>query len=737
MNVKNKTIGMLLTVMVIFSMLLGGLIYINQKKKLHDTQIAYYESIRKSYEKILAKHDEFYYSRAMANLQSSGIKEALLERNRVKLYELSFGRWEALKKGNPNLTVMHFHSPDGTSLLRMHDPQRFGDAIAKERLMVAHVHATKTSTHGFEVGYADLAYRTIVPAFYRGHYIGALEFGARPDDIFGEMEYFNEIHGALFIKQNPLISDTNEDNAIQIGEYTVQFATIADYGVLEALKKAEYSFPSFQTFSYRGKTYNVYSFDMRDFRGKTSAKAVFFQDISALEHDFHATLIHLLIVMFLLVTAIIFVIHVGFDKIMGELHRTTEELKKNKDFLQSIFETSKDGIALLDFQTNFLYFNNAYLEMTGFNRDELLMKSCVGLSAPEDLSRAIGVVERAIRDGFVENFEKTCIVKDGKRVIINMSLALMPDKERLLITTKNVTEAKKIEKQLKNYIRLVDENIITSSTDLDGNIISVSEAFCRISGYERSELIGHNHRIVHHPDMDNGLFDDLWSTILQGNVWSGELKNRTKTGGAYWVSAKIYPTYDENGVKTGYTAIRQDITNKKRIEEISVTDGLTGIYNRRHFNDVFPKMINGAKRKDSILCLILLDVDFFKQYNDTYGHQMGDNVLIQIAQTIHSYLGRSDDYVFRLGGEEFGIIYKVGDVEQAIQLAEQIRQSIESLRIEHKNSDVSDYVTVSMGLVCTHASKIESDDAMYKQADDLLYEAKNQGRNRVIRIECL
>lgn len=731
LNTKNKTMLFVLAVMIVASSILVGTIYLNQKNKLREAQIGYYTAVKKSYEKILKRHDDLYYVLAIANIESKGVKEVLYAKERSRLRELNEGRWESLKEGYVNLTIMHFHLPDGSSFLRMHDPERFGDPIAAVRPMVAKIHQLKEPLHGFETGTTDLAYRTIVPIRYEGAYIGALELGIRPDDIFSEMAYFNELHGALFVKRDSSQRNGGSDQ-LRIGEYTLQFQTLKNRELLDALKEGGYDFQHFKSLMFEGKTYGVYSFDMHDFEGKTTAKAVFFQNITELEEGFHETLRDLILLLIALLAALMVVIDWGFRKILTVLDRTNRELVDSKEFLQSIFDTSKDGIALLDLQTNFLYFNNSYLEMTGFTQEELLGKSCAGLSAPEDFPRAIEALEAVMKKGFVENFEKTCIVKDGKKVMINMSIALMPDKQHILITTKNITEAKKLERKLKDYIELVDHNVIISTTDTLGNITYVSEAFCNVTGYGSDELLGRTHRIIRHADMEDKLYKEMWEAITQDRIWEGEIKNRTKEGGFFWSKVRFHPIYDENGIKTGYTAIREDITDKKRIEEISITDGLTGIYNRRYFNDMFPKILGSAKRNGERLCLLVLDIDYFKQYNDCFGHQKGDEVLIRVAQAIHAQLKRGDDYCFRLGGEEFGILFKTEEMATALAFAEQIRQAVEELGMEHPGNRMSPYVTVSLGVACGSAVEILNEDALYKEADMYLYQAKEAGRNRVV-----
>ncbi|MBU0923235.1 sensor domain-containing diguanylate cyclase, partial [bacterium] len=284
----------------------------------------------------------------------------------------------------------------------------------------------------------------------------------------------------------------------------------------------------------------------------------------------------------------------------------------------------------------------------------------------------------------------------------------------------------------ESFNTLIDETIISSSTDLEGIITEVSSAFCKISKHSQKELIGQNQNIVRHPDMSAKVFEELWETIKADNVWEGEIKNIAKDGSTYWVYTTISPKFDEHNNKIGYVSIRQDITDKKKIEEISITDGLTNIYNRRHFNEFFPKFLNSSKRENQFISFIILDIDFFKQYNDTYGHQKGDNVLIKVVNCLKKTAHRSDDYCFRLGGEEFGLLFKSKDKNKALEFANKILKNIEELKIEHKNSKASVYVTVSMGLYSNYANDVVSIDDVYKKADKLLYSAKESGRNKVV-----
>ena len=364
-------------------------------------------------------------------------------------------------------------------------------------------------------------------------------------------------------------------------------------------------------------------------------------------------------------------------------------------------------------------FNNAYFSMAT-SKDNIILNDILN----KLFSSISNENKDSINNNWISvNYEK--MVDYEKVLIAGMVFLLII----FIISLKN-RQINNINSQMKKYIKIVDENVLTSSTDLDGNITYASEAFCEISGYSKDELIGTNHRIIRHSDMKESTYKELWETITSGKTWKGEIKNKKKNGDYYWVKASISPVFDNKGKIISYTAVREDITDKKIIEEISITDGLTNIYNRRYFDEIFPKIINEAKRKNELVAFLFMDIDHFKQYNDNYGHQKGDEVLINFAACLKQSLHRSSDYTFRLGGEEFAVVYQMETKEKAVEFANNLRKNIENLKIEHKYSSVSSYITASMGLICKNANEIVIDE-IYKQADDLLYQAKRSGRNQV------
>ena len=169
-----------------------------------------------------------------------------------------------------------------------------------------------------------------------------------------------------------------------------------------------------------------------------------------------------------------------------------------------------------------------------------------------------------------------------------------------------------------------------------------------------------------------------------------------------------------------------------KLEQASYTDSLTTLYNRRYFNVVYEREFKRALRSGKPFVFMMLDIDFFKQYNDTYGHLQGDQALQAVSRTLKSTFKRPGDYPFRLGGEEFGIILTDTDCKNARLMGEKVRANIESLKIEHKGSKILPTLSVSIGGICIVPTALMGDDALIHAADTNLYAAKERGRNQVV-----
>ncbi len=193
----------------------------------------------------------------------------------------------------------------------------------------------------------------------------------------------------------------------------------------------------------------------------------------------------------------------------------------------------------------------------------------------------------------------------------------------------------------------------------------------------------------------------------------------------------VFRSIQKDQTQLEITAKKLKIANKK-LENASYTDSLTGLHNRRYFNFIYERELKRAKRSNSYITFMMLDIDYFKQYNDTYGHVEGDYALKSVAKVLKDTLKRPSDYVFRLGGEEFGVLLSDTDESSSAKLAREICDAVRGRELKHENSKAGEFVTISIGVVCCVADDALDDEVLISRADEMLYEAKESGRDRYI-----
>jgi two-component system, cell cycle response regulator len=439
-------------------------------------------------------------------------------------------------------------------------------------------------------------------------------------------------------------------------------------------------------------------------------------------------------------------------------------LQKSETRYRNIFDNSTAAMVLLENDMRISLVNASFEKLTSYSKSELYDKKRLSdIIYRDDLERIRRFHARRKRMGGTTPTEYECKLVDKlnniKHVIIRFNITHWH--ERIMATIEDVTVQKKSRaallksgKKLRETFALLSqsekgyrnlfENTGTATILVEKNmrISMVNTKFTELTGYEKNEIVGKK-RLSEFIERKN-LFRIRRFQIKQKKKGlplptEYECLMIDKSRHMKYVVMKTYSPPEQDISIVSFF----DITQRKQAEAalqkaheqlrlISTTDELTQVANRRQFNERLSIEWNRLKREGLPLSLIMCDVDCFKSYNDTYGHQHGDQCLRSIAEALKTTVKRSTDVVARYGGEEFAVIMPNTDIQGAMQLAETARIAIEELKIPNNASVVSSYVTLSLGVAALIPSHQLTSDAIIKNADNALYEAKRQGRNRCV-----
>ena len=291
--------------------------------------------------------------------------------------------------------------------------------------------------------------------------------------------------------------------------------------------------------------------------------------------------------------------------------------------------------------------------------------------------------------------------------------------------------------RLSMVIEQSPESIVI--TDTAGCILYVNEAFQRITGYARGEVLGRNPRILNGGLTPRATYEQMWATLLAGEVWRGEFHNVRKDGSAYLELATIAPIKDAGGTVTHYVAVKEDITQRKQSEallhRLAYFDALTGLPNRALLHDRIAQAIRSGVRRESFGMLMLVDIDRFRQLNDTLGHAAGDRLLCEVAARLRASV-REEDTVARHGDDDFAVLVeRIGETEadalsHAEYVARKLQRTLQQPYVLGGTEGDRHFATLSFGISLFHDG-VSSLESLLKQAEVALYRAKQDGRDIV------
>jgi diguanylate cyclase (GGDEF)-like protein/PAS domain S-box-containing protein len=278
---------------------------------------------------------------------------------------------------------------------------------------------------------------------------------------------------------------------------------------------------------------------------------------------------------------------------------------------------------------------------------------------------------------------------------------------------------------------------------LDGKRRYVSPAVEQVLGWTPSELIGNRAPDLLHPD-HRAQLEHVIGDLRRGSESARLIaQTRRKDGSYVWLETSFRRTRDsQSGAPDEIVTVLRDISKRKaaeeelqaanaKLQELAATDALTGLANRRSFDLALERECRRAERAGQPISVLMIDIDKFKAFNDSYGHQEGDNCLRQVAQAILQAFRRPGDLAARYGGEEFAIILPETDELGAMYVAEKLRSIVHALGLAHQGNDAG-VVTISSGVACAESGDNIEGATLVGEADRALYQAKDTGRNKVV-----
>lgn len=406
--------------------------------------------------------------------------------------------------------------------------------------------------------------------------------------------------------------------------------------------------------------------------------------------------------------------------------------KLNK--ITSLFDNANDAVYVIRLEDGkVLNINKRACLMLGYSKKELLNKNINDFRKAvnaDGLSSWIEEIENLKEKKYL-SLRLVHIKKDGIElpVEVNISYLKNENEEYMIAVARDISPHLSTEEKIKSKAYklqhsqdIISKSVLYTTSDLNGNITSTSKAFEQLSGYSQEELIGANHNIFRTPYTSSEFYKRMWAVLKEDGRFIGEIRNYTKDKALYWIKVTIDPLYNGEGEKVGYSSYQENITDKKELEYISSHDMLTGIYNRGEFTKQLSLKMKNKNTYASDFGLVMIDVDYFKSVNDTYGHQVGDSVLKTIAKSIKTHI-RKEDILARWGGEEFVIIVNDSNLDDLKVLVMKLQSEIMKTSFRPVP-----YITVSFGLTLYRHE--DTEHSIQKRADDALYEAKKNGRNR-------
>ena len=419
-----------------------------------------------------------------------------------------------------------------------------------------------------------------------------------------------------------------------------------------------------------------------------------------------------------------------------EVERTlvAQRLSDLQLYTRSLIESSVDALTVVSSAGVITDVNTQMQTLTGSARDELIGSPFSRYFT--DPERANAAIAQVLKDKRLNNYELTACAKDGTETVVSCNATTFYDAhdnlQGIFAAARDISERVKAEESIQaaSVFNIAREGIMITAAD--GVIINVNDAFTHITGYSRDEVLGKNPRFLNAGVQSQAFYTALFQTLAEQSHWTGELWDRHKNGSLIALMETIVAVRDTRGNIKQYVALFTDITRLKahqdQLQHLAQFDGLTNLPNRVLLADRLVSGMAQVKRHaGELLAVVFIDLDAFKTVNDNHGHQVGDQLLIALAERMQKTL-RVGDTLSRTGGDEFvAVLLDLTDVAASVPMLTRLLAAVSQ---PVQLGDLTLQLTASLGITFYPQDEDVDAEQLIRQADQAMYLAKQSGKNR-------